>query len=78
MSFPSMHWYLRSPQDIMDAHFVTEPGSDGIVQSVCGAAFTPVAVFSFGSGTTGAPDPRVCTDCQTLEAAIPASQRTPR
>ncbi len=73
-----MHWYLRSPRDLMDAHFATDAGPDGVVRSVCGAAFEPVAVFNFGSRATGAPDPRGCADWQILEAALPDSQRTPR
>ncbi len=78
MSFPSLHWYLRSPQDIMDAHFVTDTGVDGtVVRSVCGAVFEPVAVFNCGSKVTAAPDPRVCADGQILEAALPDSQRIP-
>ncbi len=77
MSFPSMHWYLRSPRDLMDAHFVSDAGSNGTVESVCGATFTPVAVFNFGSRATTAPDPRVCADCQILEAALPDSQGHP-
>jgi len=56
---------------------VSDAGPNGAVRSVCGAAFAPVAVFNFGSRTTGAPDPRVCADCQILEAALRDSQRTP-
>jgi hypothetical protein len=62
----------------MDAHFVSAAGSEGVVWSVCGAAFAPVAVFNYGTrDATELPDPRVCVDCQQAAATLP-NQRTPR
>lgn len=59
-------WYLRDPRNLLDAHLAQEM-ADGttVVESLCGARFTPAAAFHAGSASPSAPpDPRVCATCQ--------------
>jgi hypothetical protein len=69
------YWYLRSPRDLCNAHYAKPPTAKyGTVESVCGATFQPVALFTFGTASAEQPfDPRVCPICQ---ATVLPSQRT--
>ncbi len=73
------YWYLRSPRGLCDAHLAQAPTAKyGAVDTVCGASFTPVAVFHYGSRNATEPlDPRVCADCQQAAVAAVAALPNP-